>query len=70
MKNLEHPPLEQQVLDELLAESGLEPDLVDRLLTLAFKDYPDLTVFGSKAQLQRDIALAVAASVEREGEEA
>lgn len=60
MENLEHPPLEQQVLDEMLAESGLEPDLVDRLLTLAFKDYPDLTVWGSKSQLQRELAQAVA----------
>ena len=70
MGNLEHPALEQQVLDEMLADSGMEPDLVDRLLTLAFKEYPDLTVYGSKSHLQRDVAQTVAASVEREGEQA
>lgn len=70
IKNLEHPALEQQVLDEMLADSGMEPDLVDRLLTLAFKEYPDLSIYGSKSHFQRDVAQAVAASVEREGDQA
>lgn len=70
IKSLEHPALEQQVLDEMLADSGMEPDLVDRLLTLAFKEYPDLSIYGSKSHFQQDIAQAVAASVEREGDQA
>lgn len=69
-KKLEHPALEQQVLDEMLADMGIEPDLVDRLLTLAFKDYPDLTLYGSKTHFQRDVGQAVAASVERESDQA
>ncbi|MDD5297004.1 MAG: DNA phosphorothioation system sulfurtransferase DndC [Rhodocyclaceae bacterium] len=67
MDELDHPPLEQQVLDELLAAGDLEPDLIDRLLSLVLREYPDLTVWGSKAALEREIAQAIAASVERQG---
>lgn len=65
MSNLTPPPLEQQVLDELLADFSLEPELVNRLLSLVFNDYPDMAVWGAKANLQRDVAQVVNASVER-----
>lgn len=65
MSKLTPAPLEQQVLDELLADFSLEPGLVNRLLTLVFQDYSDLAVHGAKTSLQRDIAQAVNASVER-----
>lgn len=68
MDDLEHHDLEQQVLDELLASAELEPDLVDRLLSLVIQDYPDLTVYGSKSALERDVTQAISASVERQGD--
>lgn len=40
---------EQQILEELIAEYGLSPDLVEQLLRLVLQDYPDLRVHGSKA---------------------
>lgn len=54
---------ERRILDRLVAEHGISPDLVERLLRLVLEDYPDLRVYGSKAQLQRDIEQAIEAAV-------
>ncbi|WP_207280562.1 DNA phosphorothioation system sulfurtransferase DndC [Thiocystis violacea] len=62
MSNIDLPPLEQEVLDDLLAERDLDPELVDKLLGLVLHEYPDLRVWGSKAALQRDIEQAIQAS--------
>lgn len=49
------PSTEQKVLDELVVEYGIAPDLVDKLLRLVMVDYPDLGVKGSKIALERDM---------------
>ncbi len=63
MSNLKLPPVEHQVLDELLAGRDLDPELIDKLLNLVLQEHPDLRVWGSKAALQRDIERVVGASV-------
>lgn len=63
MDTVQRPNAEQQILDRLVAERGLSPDLVDRLLRLVLRDYPDLRVWGAKAALEREIAEAVKASL-------
>lgn len=62
MSNIHLPPLEQDVLEDLLAERHLDPELVDKLLSLVLHEHPDLRVWGSKAALQRDIEQAIQAS--------
>jgi DNA sulfur modification protein DndC len=62
MSNIDLPPLEQEVLEDLLAERHLDPELVDKLLSLVLHEHPDLRVWGSKAALQRDIEQAIQAS--------
>jgi len=62
MPNIDLPPVEHEVLDDLLAERDLDPELVDRLLALVLHDHPDLRVRGSKAALERDIKQAINAS--------
>jgi DNA sulfur modification protein DndC len=49
------PSTEQKVLDELVVEYGIAPDLVDKLLRLVMVDYPDLGVRGAKISLERDM---------------
>lgn len=63
MPNIKLPPVEQQVLDELLVGRNLDPDLIDKLLSLVLSEHPDLRVWGSKAALQRDIERVINASV-------
>ena len=62
MSNIDLPPLEQEVLEGLLAERDLDPELVDKLLGLVLHEYPDLRVWGSQKALQRDIEQAIRAS--------
>jgi hypothetical protein len=66
MEDLQLPDAEQQILDQLVAERGISPDLVERLLRLVLQDYPDLRVWGSKANLQREIEEAISASLAQE----
>lgn len=62
MSNIDLPSLEQEVLENLLAERDLDPELIDRLLSLVLQEHPDLRVWGSKAALKRDIEQAISAS--------
>ncbi|MBK1722885.1 hypothetical protein [Thiocystis violacea] len=62
MPNIDLPPLEQEVLEGLLAERDLDPELVDKLLGLVLHEYPDLRIWGSKTALQHDIEQAIQAS--------
>lgn len=66
MEDLQLPDTEQQILEQLVAERGISPDLVERLLRLVLQDYPDLRVWGSKANLQREIEEAISASLAQE----
>jgi len=66
MEDLQLPDAEQQILEQLVAERGISPDLVERLLRLVLQDYPDLRVWGSKAALQRDIEEAISVSLAQE----
>ncbi len=66
MSELQLPKMEQQVLDDLVAEYGINPDLVEKLLKLVIRDYNDLTVWGSKAGFKRDIEKLIEASLAQE----
>lgn len=66
MDTLQLPDTEHQLLDRLVAEHGISPDLVERLLRLVLTDYPDLRVWGAKAGLQRAIEEAIGASLAHE----
>jgi hypothetical protein len=66
MDTLQLPSTEQQLLDQLVAERGISPDLVERLLRLVLTEYPDLRVWGAKAALQREIEAAIGASLAQE----
>jgi len=50
------PPMEQQVLEEVIASQEADPELVGQLLQLVMHDYADLRVWGNKAALEREIA--------------
>jgi len=50
------PPMEQQVLDEVIASRGADPELVGQLLQLVVHDHADLRVWGNKIALEREIA--------------
>jgi DNA sulfur modification protein DndC len=47
---------EQQIMDDLLREFELSPDLIDKLLNLVSERYPSLEVWGAKTALQDDMA--------------
>nr|VFJ70074.1 MAG: DNA sulfur modification protein DndC [Candidatus Kentron sp. FW] len=66
MMELKLPPIEQQVLDDLVGDHVVNPDLVDKLLKLVLYDYRDLSVQGNKAALQRGIAERIEASLEQD----
>jgi DNA sulfur modification protein DndC len=66
MDTLQLPNTEQQLLDQLVADRGISPDLVERLLRLVLTEYPDLRVWGAKAALQREIEAAIGASLHQE----
>lgn len=55
MNGFSLPPMEQKLLDDLLKEYEISPDLVDKLLSLVTDKYPSLGVWGAKAGLSRDI---------------
>lgn len=66
MDTLQLPNAEQQLLDQLVADRGISPDLVERLLRLVLTEYSDLRVWGAKAGLQREIEAAIGASLAQE----
>lgn len=66
MTALKLPPIEQQVLDDLIGKHAVNPDLVDKLLKLVLYDYRDLGIHGNKAALQRDIEERIEISLEQE----
>nr|VFK64496.1 MAG: DNA sulfur modification protein DndC [Candidatus Kentron sp. UNK]VFK71110.1 MAG: DNA sulfur modification protein DndC [Candidatus Kentron sp. UNK] len=68
MPTIKLPPIEQQVLDDLIAEHAVNPDLVDKLLKLVLYDYKDL--YRNKAALQREIAERIEVSLEQTGSSA
>lgn len=55
MKGFSLPPMEQKLLDDLLKEYEMSPDLVDKLLSLVTDKYPSLGIWGAKTGLSRDI---------------
>jgi DNA sulfur modification protein DndC len=55
MNGFSLPSMEQKLLDDLLKESEISPDLVDKLLSLVTDKYPSLGIWGTKAGLSRDI---------------
>nr|VFJ51552.1 MAG: DNA sulfur modification protein DndC [Candidatus Kentron sp. DK] len=63
MMNIKLPSIEQQVLDDLIAEHAVNPDLVDKLLRLVLYDYKDL--YRNKAALQREIAKRIEVSLKQ-----
>jgi len=58
------PLREQEILEELLAEYEISPELVKHLLYLVHDKYPSLEIWGAKAGLERDVAEAIAKVVE------
>nr|VFJ88625.1 MAG: DNA sulfur modification protein DndC [Candidatus Kentron sp. LFY] len=67
MTDAKLPSIEQQVLDDLVAEHAVNPDLVDKLLKLVLHDYRDLNIHGSKAALKRAIEERIEASLKQDG---
>jgi hypothetical protein len=63
VEDLKLPDTEQQILDRLVVERGISPDLVKKLLLLVLQDHLDLRVWGSKAAVQREIEQAIEASL-------
>lgn len=59
MNNFQLPPEDQEIIDNLLAETELQPDLVHSILSLVTEKYPSLDARGAKANLQREIAEAI-----------
>lgn len=55
MNGFSLPPMEQKLLDDLLKEFEISPDLVDKLLSLVTDKYPSLGIWGATAGLSRDI---------------
>jgi len=55
MEGFSLPPMEQKLLDYLLKEYEMSPDLVDKLLSLVTDKYPSLGIRGAKTGLSRDI---------------
>lgn len=64
MEQVTLPHREQEILEELLAEYEIPPELVKHLLYLVNDKYPSLEVWGAKAALERDVAEAIAKVVE------
>ena len=58
------PQREQEILEELLAEYEIQPELVYHLLSLVKHKYPSLEVWGAKTGLERDVAEAITKVVE------
>lgn len=56
------PKLDQQVLEEILAESDMDPELVDKLLNLVLDKHPDMSIQGSKTALERDVEQTIEAA--------
>ena len=59
MNNFQLPPKDQEIIDNLLAETELQPELVHSILSLVTEKYPSLDVRGAKAGLQREITEAI-----------
>ncbi|MBF0566741.1 MAG: DNA phosphorothioation system sulfurtransferase DndC [Nitrospirae bacterium] len=57
---------EQEILDGLLSEFEVQPDLIEKLLRLVTEDYPTLDFYGAKAALERDIKDAIEFDVVRD----
>ncbi|MBC2712974.1 MAG: DNA phosphorothioation system sulfurtransferase DndC [Desulfosarcina sp.] len=56
-------PMRQKLLDDLLKEYEISPDLVEKLLSLVTDKYPSLGVWGAKAGLSRDIQEAIGRAI-------
>jgi len=63
VEDLTLPDTERQILDDLIVERGISPDLVKKLLVLVLQDHSDLRVWGSKVALQREVVQAIEASL-------
>lgn len=59
MDNFQLPPEDQEIIESLLAETELQPELVHTILSLVSEKYPSLDARGAKASLQREIADAI-----------
>lgn len=47
--------VQDDILEELIAGSELEPELVRGLLRLAYDYYPNLDQYGMKASFEREV---------------
>jgi len=59
MNNFQLPPEDLEIIETLLAETELQPELVHSILSLVSEKYPSLDVRGAKANLLREIADAI-----------
>ena len=55
MNNFKLPPGDQEIIDDLIADMELQPELVQSILYLVTKKYASLDVYGAKTNLQREI---------------
>ena len=60
------PAVEREVLDEMIAEYGLPPDLMEKLLDMAFVKYGIDRGYGSGSRFQTDIAALIDTAVTRD----
>ena len=51
--------VQDDLLEELIAGSDLDPELVRGLLRLAYEDYPNLDHYGAKAALERKVRATI-----------
>ncbi len=62
----ELPPEEQAILDKLIAEHSLPPELVHKLVDLALSEFPNLQAYQAKKGLKREIRAAIENAVPNE----
>ncbi|QTA78899.1 Rossmann-like alpha/beta/alpha sandwich fold-containing [Desulfonema limicola] len=57
---------EKKILDSLMADYELSPDLITKLLYLVSEKYPSMEIRGAKRNLQKDIADALEKAITQE----
>lgn len=60
------PPEDQRIMDSLVGEYELNPELVAHLLYLVTQKYPSFDPWGSKVALEREIAEAIEKAIKQE----
>jgi DNA sulfur modification protein DndC len=62
----ELPTEEQEILDRLIAEHSLQPELIHKLVDLVLYDFSNLNVHGAQKGLKREIRAAIEKAVANE----